>query len=89
MIGITSRRDWTTQMRAFAGPRVDALAALGIDGYVFKARSPSCNVHGLRGLFADAVVTAVPDLPVADEEELRDADACARFLKRVRAYRSA
>jgi uncharacterized protein YbbK (DUF523 family) len=86
MVGSVSRRDWTDQMRRFAAPRVEALAALGLDAYVFKARSPSCNVHGLRGLFADAVMTALPHLPVADEDELRDPDACARFLDRVRAH---
>jgi uncharacterized protein YbbK (DUF523 family) len=89
MIGVTSRRDWTDAMRAFAAPCVATLQALGLDGYIFKSRSPSCNVHGRRGLFADAVVTAMPDLPVADETELADADACERFLERVRARRSA
>ena len=84
MIGVISQRDWTTDMRAFAAPRVASLAALGLAAYIFKSRSPSCNVHGRRGLFAEAVVAALPDLPVADEEDLRDADACARFLARIR-----
>ena len=89
MIGITSRRDWTDNMRAFAAPRVDALMSLDLAGYVFKSRSPSCNVHGQRGMFADAVTQAMPELPVADEEDLRDVSACERFLERVRGYRNA
>jgi uncharacterized protein YbbK (DUF523 family) len=86
MLGVTSGRDWTMPMRSFAAARAAALAALGLDGYVFKARSPSCNIHGLRGLFADAVLSAMPDLPVADEDDLRDADACARFLEHLRTH---
>jgi uncharacterized protein YbbK (DUF523 family) len=76
-------------MTSFAAPKADALKLLGISGYVFKARSPSCNVRGTRGLFADAVMRAMPGLPVADEEDLRDAAACTQFLKRIsRARRS-
>jgi uncharacterized protein YbbK (DUF523 family) len=87
-VGVTSGRDWTEPMTSFAAPRADALKALGISGYVFKARSPSCNVHGTRGLFADAVIRAMPGLPAADEEDLRDAAACTQFLQRVRDYRT-
>jgi uncharacterized protein YbbK (DUF523 family) len=87
MVGVTSGRDWTGVMGAFAPPRVSALEALGISGYIFKARSPSCGLHGTRGLFAEAVVHALPDLPVADEEELRDPSTRERFLQQVRRYR--
>ena len=86
-IGVVSGRDWTPAMVSFAAPRADTLEADGIAGYVFKARSPSCGVHGTRGLFAEAVARAMPDLPIADEEDLQDADACAQFLQRVRDYK--
>jgi uncharacterized protein YbbK (DUF523 family) len=42
--------------------------------------------HG-RGLFAQAIVDAMPDLPVADEDDLRDRRAREEFLKRVRGFR--
>jgi hypothetical protein len=32
-------------------------------------------------------MAALPDLPVADEQQLQDAEARRRFLARVRAYR--
>ena len=85
MIGVTTQRDWTGEMRTYAGPRVDALRALDLAGYVFKAGSPSCNLHGRRGLFAEAVLRAMPALAVADEGDLRDAAGCEAFLARVRA----
>jgi uncharacterized protein YbbK (DUF523 family) len=45
LLGVTSRRDWTDAMRAWAADRVRALQALDLSGYIFKARSPSCGVH--------------------------------------------
>ena len=40
-----------------------------------------------RGLFAEAIVTAMPDLPVADEDDLRDPVARETLLARVRGFR--
>jgi uncharacterized protein YbbK (DUF523 family) len=37
-----------------------------------------------RGLFAQALIDAMPDLPVADEDDLRTAEARDAFLTRVR-----
>jgi uncharacterized protein YbbK (DUF523 family) len=94
LVGVGSGRDWTSRMHAWAHERARELAALDLSGYVFKARSPSCGIgdviirdaggerHG-RGLFAEALIDALPDLPVADEASLSDAAARARFLERV------
>jgi FdhD protein len=97
LITIHTRRDLTGTMRRFGDARIDALQRSGLDGYVFKADSPSCGPSGVavegasggetgRGLFADAVVAALPDLPVADERELSDPRARDRFVARVFAH---
>ena len=39
-----------------------------------------------RGLFAQALMDALPDLPVEDEARLRDAAIRERFIERVFAY---
>jgi uncharacterized protein YbbK (DUF523 family) len=94
LLGTESGQDWTQRMCDWARHRTRELAALNLSGYVLKARSPSCGidrvvVHGVdgdregRGLFAQALIDALPDLPVADEEELRDAAARSHFLVRV------
>jgi uncharacterized protein YbbK (DUF523 family)/uncharacterized protein YbgA (DUF1722 family) len=58
----------------------------GLDGYVFKAKSPSCGIraiprygedgtaagHDGRGLYADRVLTSFPLLAVEDEGRLND-----------------
>ena len=96
LLGVQSAEDWTKRMREFAARRVGELRALGLAGFVLKARSPSCGVRDVpvrgsastgRGLFADVLVTLVPALPVEDEERLRDRDLRAKFITDVIAYR--
>lgn len=78
-----------------------AMAALplpaGVDGYVFKAKSPSCGVHGVarynpsgqpadhrgRGVFAARLIAAFPLLPVQDEGRLNDAAMREAFVERI------
>jgi uncharacterized protein YbbK (DUF523 family) len=98
LLGVTSRHDWTDAMCAWAPKRVDALQALNLSGYIFKAASPSCGVQGVRvvdgdtetrtgrGLFAQVLLEVMPELPVVDEEQLSNAAAAAAFLERARAY---
>ena len=97
LLGANSGADRTDRMQAWARERLQALATLGLSGYVFKARSPSCGprdvpVHGGsvarigRGLFAQVFVAALPDVPVADEDELACAAGRDDFLRRIRAH---
>jgi uncharacterized protein YbgA (DUF1722 family)/uncharacterized protein YbbK (DUF523 family) len=78
-----------------------AMAALplpgGLDGYVFKARSPSCGLHGIPrygadgqpgqqrgpGLYAERVRAADPLLPTEDEGRLTDRGLRHAFVERL------
>jgi uncharacterized protein YbbK (DUF523 family) len=97
MVVLATGEEKTAAMDAWSRARLAALAALGLDGFVVKARSPSCGVRDVpvfargdgasapgSGLFARALVARFPGLPVADEDELRDPAARERFLARVR-----
>ena len=77
--------DLTARMQRFAAARVAELARLDLDGYVLKSGSPSCGLFGVsvhdgrdrvagagRGLFAAALVDALPALPVEEEGRLAD-----------------
>jgi hypothetical protein len=88
-----SRRDLTDAMTGLAAERS---ARLDVDGYVFKAKSPSCGIHGIplyagdaavtrhnRGMFADVVIEAQPMLPVEDEGRLNDAGLREAFTERI------
>jgi uncharacterized protein YbbK (DUF523 family) len=98
LLGERSGVDHTAAMRAFATRRVDELIALGIQGWVSKKGSPSCGPGGVpirsspggataegAGLFVSVLRERLPDLPIADEEQLEDADLRRAFLARCRA----
>jgi uncharacterized protein YbbK (DUF523 family) len=94
VVGVETGADWTDRMEAWAAERIAALRALQLSGFVLKARSPSCGPRDVpvrdgpasAGTFARALMTALPALPVEDEERLRDPPARAAFLERVAAY---
>ena len=93
LLGVTSGADWTGRMSGWARHRVEALRSLNLSGFVLKARSPSCGPRGVaiqsspdtgRGLFAQALIDALPDLAVEDEERLQNPAFREAFLRRVR-----
>lgn len=99
MIAERSGRDWTVAMQRFAAIRTNELAELRLSGYVFKKNSPSCGVERVRvydpknmparrgrGLFAAAVMTRLPLLPVEEEGRLNDPALRENFIERVFAY---
>jgi uncharacterized protein YbgA (DUF1722 family)/uncharacterized protein YbbK (DUF523 family) len=69
----------------------------GLDGYVFKSRSPTCGVHGIarygdggqpadhrgRGVFAQRLMAAFPLLPVEEDGRLNDDLLREVFAERV------
>lgn len=95
LITVTTCRDLTAPMQAWAEQQLEALTGKGVSGLVLKARSPSCGkqvaVHGggegetaySPGLFAGLVMERLPTLPIADEEELRDPAHLTDFLQRI------
>src|SRR4029450_2202566 len=93
-------RDHTTRMHGFARRRVEELASDALVGFLRKKASPSCGfervkVYGTagmpvrsgRGLFADALITRFPLLPVEDEGRLTDPRLRENFVERIFAYR--
>jgi uncharacterized protein YbgA (DUF1722 family)/uncharacterized protein YbbK (DUF523 family) len=69
----------------------------GLDGYVFKAKSPSCGIHAIpryrpdgaasgaygHGLYAGRVMASDPLLAAEDEGRLNDAGLREAFVERV------
>lgn len=100
MVETKSALDHTDTMRRYAERRARDLAAENLCGYVLKKDSPSCgvfrvkryDVHGNskkdgRGLFAEALIAALPLLPVEEEGRLHDPVLRENFFERVFAYR--
>ncbi len=87
--------------RSGAADHTAAMAALplraGLDGYVFKAKSPSCGIHGIaryapsgqpadhrgRGVHAQRMMTRFPLLPAEDEGRLNDPVLREEFVERI------
>jgi uncharacterized protein YbgA (DUF1722 family)/uncharacterized protein YbbK (DUF523 family) len=100
MIAAASGADHTEAMNAYARRRAQELARQGLSGYVLKRASPSCGmervkVYGAdgaprpvgRGLFARALIEALPLLPVEEEGRLNDPVLRDNFITRVFSYR--
>ena len=94
-----TRRDFTDDMDAWAGARLEELARQQLSGYVLKKDSPSCGMDGVRvhdrsgatvaegrGLFADALIRRFPSLPVEDEGRLADTSVQHAFITGVFEY---
>ena len=87
--------DVSDRLRAYAGTRLPDLD--DVDGYVFKARSPSCGLQGVAlhvdphgpaaaegtGLFAAEIAGARPALPLEDGENLFEPGALESFVTRT------
>jgi len=67
-----------------------------VNGYIFKCRSPSCGLTDTllfstdgqesgftSGVYAHVITTALPDLPVIDEQQLLDAQNRDLFMQQV------
>jgi uncharacterized protein YbgA (DUF1722 family)/uncharacterized protein YbbK (DUF523 family) len=86
LVNRSGTADHTASMAALPLPS-------GIDGYVFKAKSPSCGVRGIPrygasgvygpGLYAERVIAEFPLLAVQDEGRLNDAGLREAFVERV------
>jgi uncharacterized protein YbgA (DUF1722 family)/uncharacterized protein YbbK (DUF523 family) len=100
LVGTKTGADLTRRMLDYAHARVQALAGLGLSGYVLKRASPSCGMERVkvysedgmparmgRGLFASALMGVLPLLPVEEEGRLSDPRLRENFITRVFAHR--
>jgi len=92
-------RDHTRRVMDFSRRRLRELQKLELSGYVLKEGSPSCGVRGVQvfpakgaprrngqGLFAAALHTALPELPMEEEGRLHDPILRENFIERVFAF---
>jgi uncharacterized protein YbgA (DUF1722 family)/uncharacterized protein YbbK (DUF523 family) len=100
LVGTKTGVDLTRRMTDYAGTRVRALSSLGLSGYILKRASPSCGMERVRiysgdgmpgragrGLFASALLDALPLLPVEEEGRLSDPHLRENFITRLFAHR--
>ncbi|HRU06907.1 MAG TPA: DUF523 and DUF1722 domain-containing protein [Candidatus Brocadiia bacterium] len=91
-----TREDITERMAAWARRRVEELAQEDLCGYIFKSKSPSSGMQGVKlyggkgapskkgvGVFARVFMERFPLLPVEDEGRLNDPGLRENFIERV------
>ncbi len=100
LITVRTKLDVTEALHHAASERLKHLGELDLDGYVLKKDSPSCGLMRVkvylesgpaarsgRGLFTDALVAALPLLPLEEEGRLSDPRLRENFVERVFAHR--
>jgi uncharacterized protein YbgA (DUF1722 family)/uncharacterized protein YbbK (DUF523 family) len=99
MLTARTRIDWTDRMNRYSRDRVEALRAEHLRGYILKSKSPTCGMERVRvygekgmpvrqgvGLFARALMEAMPHLPIEEEGRLHDPRLRENFIVRVFSY---
>ena len=92
--------DVTERLTSYAATKAAKLEDADLSGFVLKKDSPSCGMErvkvytadgpgerGGRGLFAEALMNRLPNLPVEEEGRLGDPRLRENFVERVFAYR--
>ncbi len=100
LVTIRSGTDHTARMQRWARRRIAELEEAGLCGFVFKARSPSSGMRGVKiyneagmpyatgsGIFAHVFMKQFPLLPVEDEGRMHDPGLRENFIERVFVYR--
>jgi uncharacterized protein YbgA (DUF1722 family)/uncharacterized protein YbbK (DUF523 family) len=100
LVTIRTKVDHTTRMKRWAKKRTAELGNEGLCGFVFKSRSPSSGMRGVKiyteagmpnstgsGIFAHAFMKQFPLLPVEDEGRMHDPRLRENFIERVFVYR--
>ena len=103
LVGASSGKDWTRQAWGFYKDRLNQLKNMNLDGFVCKAKSPSCglneiplleNNHSAKslgqssGLFALALTMEWPDLPTVQEHDLATSEQVQKFIEQMAQYAS-
>ncbi len=92
--------DHTEGMRRWAGQRLNELENEGLCGFIFKSRSPSSGMRGVKvynpsgipvrrgiGIFAEAFMERFPLIPIEDDGRLQDPALRQNFIERVFVFR--
>ena len=99
VIGNRTDTDYTEPLVSYSNTAVTRLVDRELRGFVLKKGSPSCGVERVRvydgnkspsgngrGVFAERLIEALPNLPVEEEGRLQDPRIREHFITRVFTY---
>lgn len=92
----TKGEDYTDKMNDFVAGYITKLQSMKIDGFVMKAKSPTCGVTNVKiyqnigkahvinaknpGIFGKALMSSFPDIPIETERRLSNYNIRNRFF---------
>ncbi|MBD3346134.1 MAG: DUF1722 domain-containing protein [Chitinivibrionales bacterium] len=96
LVTLKTQKDITVQMTEWAAIRLEQLAREDLCGYIFKTKSPSCGMRGVKvytekgmpsyrgsGIFARLFMERFLEIPVEDEGRLHDDNIRENFIERI------
>lgn len=100
LITIKTGIDHTERMQTWAEKKLKELKKEGLNGFIFKSKSPSSGIGGVKvytpsgipsqrakGIFGNSFMQHFPLIPVIDDGRLHDPGLRENFIKRVFVYR--
>lgn len=99
LLTVNTKVDLTEKMEKFVQKRLDQLEKEDLRGFVFKVKSPTSGMRGVKiyteqgmpsrrgsGIFAREFMKRFPHIPVEDEGRLHDAGIRENFIERLFVY---
>lgn len=96
LVTVRSGIDYTERMQTWAEKKLTMVARLDLCGFIFKSRSPSSGMRGVKvygpsgvpthagvGIFAKTFMDRFPFIPVEDDGRLHDPALRENFIERV------
>lgn len=93
--------DLTDRLHIWCQSKVQEMEGLSLAAFVFKSRSPSCGIKGVKvltgkgleagsgtGIFARMFMESFPETPVEDSDRLQGPLIREKFMERVREQRT-
>ncbi|MBI5055031.1 MAG: DUF523 and DUF1722 domain-containing protein [Nitrospirae bacterium] len=100
LLTIRTKIDHTDGMKRWADKRLKELEKENLCGFIFKSRSPSSGIRGVKvygetgvssksgaGIFGGAFLKHFPLLPAEDDGRLQDPQLRENFIERIFVYR--
>lgn len=100
LLTIRTKVDHTEGMKKWADARLKELEKVNLCGFIFKSRSPSSGIKGVKvysetgissksgaGIFGGAFIKRFPLLPAEDDGRLQDPQLRENFIERVFVYK--
>jgi uncharacterized protein YbgA (DUF1722 family)/uncharacterized protein YbbK (DUF523 family) len=100
LLTIRTNADHTAGMQKWTDKKLRELENEGLCGFIFKSRSPSSGIRGVKvyqesgvplksgaGIFGGAFVKKFPVIPAEDDGRLQDPKLRENFIERVFVYR--